>query len=545
MSFQTKGLGDRIFKERYAVHADETWSEASLRIAIAVSKAENTSKIERYTNEFYEEIVSGKFMPGGRIWYGAGRKTQQMLNCFVVPTEDSIEGWGRTVSDIMKISSLGGGVGINFTPIRARGSHISRGGESTGAVSLMEICNSVGDVIRGGGGRRVAMMHTLSMLHPDAEEFIDKKLNLNALNNANVSILIPKNGSYEALDTPMFKRLVENAWQSGEPGLLNQRRAEEMSNVHYAHDLTSTNPCGEIWLPDYGCCCLGALVLPRFVYNGIMDWSTLSKSIRSAVRFLDNVLDVNEYPLEDIRRMCVGERRLGLGIMGLHTLLLELGLTYKDTKFVDKLMSFIRIEAYKSSQELAREKGPFPLFNSEMFQSGFFKNHLDLVRAPMRNCAILTVAPTGTTSMVHQVSSGIEPVFAARYIRRRFQGEGSIRTLVMTKEFQDYGDKVHGAYDLSPREHLQVQNIVQHHVDNAVSKTINLPHDYPVEELHGIVKEFMPTLKGTTFYRNGSRSDEPLEFIPIGASVSKDQYDEIEWEAEVENEGCEGGICAL
>lgn len=543
MSWTPRGLGARIFSERYATHADETWEQASLRVATAISAPENDSR--KWQQIFYNEISGGFFMPGGRVWYGANRSVQQMLNCFVVPTEDSIEGWSRTVADIMKISSLGGGVGINFTPIRERGSSISRGGQSTGAVSLMEICNSVGDVIRGGGGRRVAMMHTLSMTHKDADEFIDKKLNLNALNNANVSILIPPSMDYAQLDDSMFKRLVANAWQSGEPGLLNQKRAEEMSNVHYAHELTSTNPCGEIWLPDYGCCCLGALVLPRFVRNGIMDWNTLSESIGNAVRFLDNVLDVNEYPLDEIRAMCVAERRIGLGLMGLHTALLEMGLTYKDTTMIDTIMSFIRQSAYKASQDLAREKGPFPLFNSDMFNSGFFRQHKDLMLAPMRNSAVLTVAPTGTTSMVHQVSSGIEPVFAARYIRRRYQGEGQVRTLVMTKEFQDYGDRVHGAYDLSPREHLNVQRIVQNHVDNAVSKTINLPTDYPVEELHGIVKEFMPHLKGTTFYRNGSRTDEPLEFVAHGESVSAKQYDEIEYEQSIEHDLCENGVCSL
>lgn len=543
MQFSPTGLGDRIFKERYAIHEGESWSEASLRIATSISADEN--KQVEWQNTFYNEINSGKFMPGGRVWYGAGRKTQQMLNCFVVPTSDSIEGWSRTVGDIMKISSLGGGVGINFSPIRSRGSSISRGGASTGAVSLMEICNSVGDVIRGGGGRRVAMMHCLSMTHKDASEFVDKKLNLNALNNANISVIFPKGASYEELNSNLFQTLVENAWKSGEPGLLNQRRAEEMSNVSYSHPLTATNPCGEIWLPDYGCCCLGALVLPRFVSEGQLQWHTLDQSVRTAVRFLDNVLDVNEYPLPEIEKMCRLERRIGLGVMGLHTMLLDTGHTYRDVHFVNQVMSFIRRVAYRASQELAREKGPFPLFNSEMFNSGFFTAHKDLIRAPMRNSAVLTVAPTGTTSMVHQVSSGIEPVFAARYIRRRFKGEGSVRTLVMTKEFMDYGDKVHGAYDLSPREHLQVQEVVQRHVDNAVSKTINLPAAYPVERLNGIIHEFLPVLKGTTFYRATSRGDEPLEYVPNGKSVSSEQYDEIEYEVETENDGCESGVCAL
>jgi len=147
--------------------------------------------------------------------------------------------------------------------------------------------------------------------------------------------------------------------------------------------------------------------------------------------------------------------------------------------------------------------------------------------------------------MVHQVSSGIEPVFAARYIRRRFKGEGTVRTLVVTKEFLEYGDRVHGAYDLTPREHLNVQSVVQRHVDNAVSKTINLPETYPVEELRGIIQKYLPQLKGTTFYRAGSRGDEPLEFVPWGKDLSPSRYDEVEYEVEQENAGCENGVCAL
>ncbi len=540
MNFEPTGLGDRIFKERYAIHEDETWSEASLRIATAISADD-----KEYKNDFYDEIVSGKFMPGGRIWYGAGRSAQQMLNCFVIPTADSIEGWSTTLADVMKITSLGGGVGINFSPIRPRGAAISRGGESTGSVSLMELCDSVGNVLRGGGGRRAAMMHCLSMDHKDAHEFIHAKLDLNKLNNANISLMVPKDYSVSDINEDVFNSVVHNAWATGEPGLLNQARAEEMSNVHYVHNLSATNPCGEIWLPDYGCCCLGALVLPRFIRKGRFDWASFDQSIRSAVRFLDNVLDVNEYPLDRIRRMCIAERRIGLGIMGLHTALLELGTTYLDTGFINRIMAFLRRVSYEASQSLAREKGAFPLFNSEMFRSGFFKSHKDLIHAPMRNCAVLTVAPTGTTSMVHSVSSGIEPVFAARYIRRRYQGDHTATTLVMTKEFVRFGDKVHGAYDLSPRQHFEVLEVVQRHVDNAVSKTINLPNDYPEHALGDIVREYLPTLKGATFYRNGSRANEPLEFVPHGQHVSLEKYDEVEYEDQPDTDNCESGVCAL
>lgn len=542
--FTPRGLGAQVFTERYAENPEESFQEASMRVATAVSDIELDAQKEHYKRIFYNEISTGKFQPGGRIMKNAGNSVQSLLNCFVVPVEDSIEGWGKTVSDLMTISAAGGGVGMNFSPLRGRGASISRGGESTGAVSLMEVCNSVGDVLRGGGGRRVAMMHALNFNHPDAPEFISAKLDKGRLTNANVSIIIPPDTSYGDLGVDTWSSVVRNSWQSGEPGILNQKLAAEMSNVSYSHDLTSTNPCGEIWLPDYGCCCLGALVLPRFVYEGVFRWDAFEKSIRVGVRFLDNVLDVNDYPLPETRTVCLNERRIGLGIMGLHTMLLDLGYQYSNGfQFVNQLFKFMMQVAYDESQHLAREKCPFPLYDSEMHNSGFYKTHSTLTTSPMRNCAVMTVAPTGTTAMIHNVSSGIEPVFAARYVRRRYQGESTVTTLVHSAEYQRFGDRVESALDITPEHHLRMQAIVQHFVDNAVSKTINLPNSFPVDGLEGLVQDYMPLLKGFTCYRQGSRGDEPLEVIPVGAPDP--DTDEFQFENPEFVDQCESGVCAL
>lgn len=540
LTLRLTSLGDRIFTERYA-QPDESFDEACIRVSIAVSADENDRKFHQ--KAFYNELSEGKFCPGGRILRNAGTKVQSLLNCFVIPTEDSIQGWGKTVSDLMTISSVGGGVGMNFSAIRGRGASISRGGESSGAVSLMDVCNGVGDVLRSGGGRRVAMMNCLDIGHPDMNEFISAKLDKGRLTNANVSTIIPSTASYGDLHDSLFERIVHNAWQSGEPGILNQKLASEMSNVYYAHPLSSTNPCGEIWLPDYGCCCLGALVLPRFVRSGQFLWDEFEQSIRTGVRFLDNVLDINDYPLAETRNMCLGERRIGLGIMGLHTLLLDLGYKYTDGyKFVDKLFNHMMLVAYDASARLAKEKGSFPLWTGDMSNSGFYRTH-GLGTSPMRNCAVLTVAPTGTTSMIHNVSSGVEPVFAARYVRRRYQGENLTSTLVYSAEYQKHGDLVESALEIAPDDHLRMQAVVQRYVDNAVSKTINLPNDYPVEALSGLVDRWLPHVKGLTFYRQGSRGDEPLEVVQTGQSDPV--TDEVEYQDIEFDDPCASGVCSL
>lgn len=546
------GLGEVIFNERYTRFEGETWQQACKRVAEHVGKAEENGKYQRYTERFQQELVENRFMPGGRVWYGSGRPKSQLLNCFVVPTADSREGWGKTISDVIVVSGTGGGVGVNCSPVRPRGADIKgTGGKATGAVSLMQMINAVGDVLVGGGGRRMALMLCLDINHPDIKEFLDVKLNLNQLNNANISVILNTDtvsfamavregkdidlmfGGRSTGNTVNAKDLwdiiVKNAWTSGEPGVLNGFEANRLSNIWYHKPLVSTNPCGEIWLEEYGCCCLGALVLPRFIRDGQMDWDQLDTTIRLGVRFLDDVLTVNHYPLPEIKENCEEVRRIGLGVMGLHTMLLGLGLKYSSKggqEFIDKLFSFIKQVSYDASIHLAGEKGPFPAYDERFLDSGFTKTLKRGIRSKIkeygiRNCAILTIAPTGTTSMVAGVSSGIEPLFAPVYYRHygkanEENNERNIaRELVITEEFQQYGDLAEGAYDVNPRAHFEVQKIVQAHIDNAVSKTINLPKDFPMEELAELWLTYLPYIKGSTFYREGSRGQEPLEYVPL------------------------------
>lgn len=967
MSFAPTGLGLTIFNERYAQKKEdgepETWEEACHRLAYSTSRAEKNGKADTFMDRFFKELHDGYFMPGGRHWYGAGRRIQQLNNCYVAPVADTIEGWGKAMGDVATISARGGGVGLNFSPIRPRGYPIGgMGGTATGAVSLMRVINAVGEEIKDGGGRRAALMFCLNIDHPDVEEFLDAKMKVGDIRNANISVMIPEDMPSEEFvrmvregeEIPLrfnglpdregrtisaktlFNWLVKNAWDKGEPGLLNWNLVQKMNNISYVRNLVAVNPCftpdmmlltedgyrtfGELfaenrpvrvqtdnrishdgsdwtidwkgskettvrtatnvyltqkqaevvrvitegmpevtctpdhhfatqrgmveaqdlmmgdkilvalpqvgdsiagqipedsdevlaslagliagdgtyavqkqseqavvifwgddaermadlyqskiealhddsyhigdgeyidgpwktrtlspvhrfqtvsdsgvkqirlsstWLanalarrfgmtretkhvvptafmtnsrlakfyiaglmyadgtinagetkgsisvrlcqsnkamlddivlalhangirgrvvkrrdagqkmmPDgrggsapysykeqyeviisgkscfrysaaigflghdgkesklrlandrfstekehawvrvrevvpagvsdvfcltepethsiivnglstrqcgeqalspYSNCCLGALVLPRFVVNGKMDWDKLDESVRLAVRYLDDTIDVADYPLPENKTVAHEERRIGLGIMGLHSMLLDLGFGYSSEEglaFIDKVMAFIKNTAYDTSVNLAIEKGPFPLYDQRFAQTGFAKTLKRGLRNKIkehgiRNCCLLTIAPTGTTSMVHGVTGGIEPVFSPVYIRRRRvvdekQRESISETLVVSQEYTDHPELVEGSYDVSPRHHMEVQKVVQKHIDAACSKTVNLPKDYPVEELAELWLEYIPYLKGTTFYREGSRetadSFEPMKHVPV------------------------------
>jgi ribonucleoside-diphosphate reductase alpha chain len=591
--FKPSGLGLSIFQDRYAASPEESYTEASRRVADFVSQAEPEEKRQEVADELFEELATNRIMGGGRIMYGAGRPKAQLLNCFVIPTEDTIEGWGQAVSDVIVISGRLGGVGANVSSVRPRGSYIKgNGGVATGAVSLAKIIDSPGYEIVGGGGRRMALMLCLNVTHPDILEFLDAKLDAHEMNNANISVVIDipndefvskvKNdeqlelkfdGAVDKEGNPiggmisareLWNKIVQNAWENGEPGVLNGYLANEMNNIGYYKPLISTNPCGEIWLEEYGCCDLGALVLPNFVVDGELDWSQLAHTVRVGVRFLDNVLDVNNYPLPAIEENCKDVRRIGLGVMGLHSMLMQLGMSYDSWEsfdFVDELFAFIKEQAYWASIELAKEKGPFPAFAEEFVDGKFIqtlsKELQDAIYDDgIRNCALLTIAPTGTTSMVPDVSSGIEPIPAAVYWRTRFVNtdDGSRqreRTLVVRDEYNEFRDVIQGAADISVESHFKMQAIVQSHIDNAVSKTINLPNDYPMEALADLWLDYLPYMKGSTFYRWGTREFEPISPVPQaewerviaetnGSTVYGDDKASVKGLLELD---CVGGVC--
>lgn len=542
MPFQPTGFSKEIFEKRYAL-PDETWEQFSIRVASHVASPELDSKKRFYIDKFSQLICDNKFIPGGRICYGSGRHGC-LLNCFTSASDmDSKEGWATTAHDMIMISMSGGGLGLDFSDVRPNGSSIgANSGTCPGPVSLMELVNAIGHPVRSGGGRRVALMFSLDLDHPDIEEFLNAKLTQGKLTLANVSVrckntnkfieavkkdlpweLKHKGKHYKTISAKkLWDTIVKNAYDSAEPGFLNLELAEANNNIWYTDPLYTTNPCGEIFMGEQSVCCLGHIVLPRFVdNNGSIDWHDLAESVRLGVRFLDNVLSVNKYPLPEIETKSHNTRRIGLGTTGLGDFLILRGLKYgtpEALKEIDTLYKFIAKISYEASALLAIEKGPFPWLDVDKFlESAYMQRHTKKIRAlvkehGIRNCAILTNAPCGTVSIVSgNCSSGLEPIFAPAYERRYWVGDKRTKEVVvhpLFKKFYEEGKPLShfvASHELTVRQHLEVQATVQEYVDQAISKTCNIPKDYPMENLSDIWLEFLPKVKGTTFYREGSR----------------------------------------
>ena len=573
-----------IFRDRYAIHPEETFEQACRRVAGCVAGVEEGIKREEWAEKFLSVMLTNRFSPGGWIWRGAGRPRGQLMNCFVIADEiDSREGWAQTLAHVTIISGTGGGVGISYSRVRPRGSKIrGTGGEATGAVSLMHAVNAVCNELREGGGRRSALMFALRYDHPDLPEFLTAKLEQGRLCNANISVMVDdaffglldedgevvfrwlgeERGRMRARD--IWEKIVANSWRNGEPGVLNIGYANRMNTISYRTALVATNPCGEQWLSPFDACDLGAVNLAAHVdmESGEIDWDALDDTMLVAVRFLDNVLDRNHYPFREIEETCRKYRRIGVGVMGLHDMLLKLGLRYSSDEALDKVgevMEFIKKRAYEASIILAVEKGPFPALDREMHvKTGFARESLTprlrkmILQHGIRNCCLLTIAPTGTTSIVAGVSGGVEPMFAPVFERsfnkhsqmhdeEREQGNDVV-VHPLVREFILQGRSIEhfeAAHEISPERHCLMQVACQKHVDNSISKTINLPEDYPVEELSAIMRKYITRLKGLTIYRDGSRGKSPLRPLPI--NDAKKYLDSVQ--ASVND--CPSGACAV
>ncbi len=588
--FTPAGFSLSIFQQRYSFTPEEKWNQAAMRLAKQMAVAEAPQKQEEYQTKFYEILRDNLFVPGGRIWYNSGRLNPQLLNCFVLTNElDSKQGWGNIAKEMIITSMTGGGCGIDFSDVRPNGSTVGSGGVCPGPVSLMRLIDNCAEPVKAGGGRRVALMFSLDLEHPDVLEFLDAKLEKGQLTHANVSVKSNNTTAFikavkEDLDwelswkgqykkivkaKDLWNKIVKNAHASAEPGFLNWELVEAESNIHYIEKLVTTNPCGEIALSAYDCCCLGHLPLFRFINNGEVDWHMLANTVRLGVRFLDNVLSVNYYPLTEMKEKSHKLRRIGLGTTGLADMLAMLGLRYgseEGNKFIDKLYRFISKTAYEASIMLAIEKGPFPGMGNrrDFLESGFMKRMPKKIRAlveehGIRNCALLTQAPTGTVSILSgNCSSGIEPMFAPAYERRYWSGNERKTEMIfhpLFAQFMKEGKSVDhfvGSYELTVREHMEVQRIVQKHVDNAVSKTINMPESYTVDDMSDIWLEYLPTLKGTTFYRENSRgfvnadgtvAEPPLVAIPI--QEAKERFNAQSTTENAFVDDCASGVCEL
>ena len=577
--YEPEGFSLEIFKSRYAFTPEETWQEACLRVAQQIVSAEIPTKQAMWKEKFTIALESNLFVPGGRIWANAGRPVASMLNCFVLsPDKDSSEGWGQSAYNMIVTSMRGGGCGDDFSDVRPRGASIAgQRGMAPGAVELMRLIDACAQPVRNGGQRRVALMFSLDLDHPDIEEFLNAKLVQGQLTHANVSVrcrhtktfikAVKDDGEIELQWKGRYKRtikarslwetIVQNAYNSAEPGFLNWELVEGESNIHYIEGLVTTNPCGELALAAMEPCCLGHVVLSRFIKDGEVDYAELANTIRLGVRFLDNVLSINHFPLPAMATKSHSLRRIGLGTTALADTLALLGYKYgseEGNKFIDKLFRFISKIAYEASILLAVEKGPFPLCDpSQHVESGYIKRMPAKIKSLLsengiRNCAILTQAPTGTVSILSgNCSAGIEPMFAPAYQRRYWENEVRKTQLVFHPLFAQFmregRDTTHfvSAHELSVRDHLEVQSIIQSHIDNAVSKTINIPESMPMAEMEAAWLEYLPYLKGTTFYRENTRGYvnkdghvEPPPLVPLTLEQAKDAY--------IKEQGVEGGL---
>ncbi|MDR1619097.1 MAG: vitamin B12-dependent ribonucleotide reductase [Clostridiales bacterium] len=539
----------------------ETPEELFWRVAAAVAESDRVfgaKNVKNTAREFFEAMTSLRFLPNSPTLMNAGKPLGQLSACFVLPVGDSMPEIFNTVKSAALIHKSGGGTGFSFSRLRPSGSAVrSTGGVASGPVSFMKVFNAATEAVKQGGTRRGANMGILRVDHPDILSFIDCKRDDNTITNFNISVGVteafmqaveagcdyelrnPHNGRevVSKLNArEVFDHIVEMAWGNGEPGIIFLDRLNRDNVVPGEGEIESTNPCGEQPLLPYESCNLGSINLARMVkaHNGgyAVDYDALGGIVDTAVHFLDNVIQANKYPLDEIETATKKTRKIGLGVMGFADMLYHLGIPYNSREGLDtaeELMRFINERAHKQSQNLARERGAFPLFDQSTY-----KNEL-----PLRNATCTTIAPTGTISILCDASSGVEPLFALAFVRnvmdrdalpqvneyfrqtaiaRGFYSDELMKrilregTLAHTDEVPaDIRRVFVTAHDISPEYHIRMQAAFQKYTDNAVSKTVNFPHSATKEDVTQVyMLAYKLGCKGVTIYRDGSRSEQVL-----------------------------------
>ena len=565
-----------IAKDRYFMDGED-WKMCAQRVANVVSNAEN-SKSSVYSEKFFEMIYSMDFLPGGRILRNAGRARGSMFNCYVLPIGDSREEIGQFYKDTLILWGEGGGIGVNISSIRPNGDVIKGvGGFASGPVSFLTASDCVAKTVESGGSRRAAALACINVAHPDVLRFIDAKLVHGELSHFNISVAVTddfldaveSNGDWEfkfahkSYNTvkakDIWNKIIDNMVKCAEPGLLNWNNVTK-NNSYYYDPVSSTNPCGEAVLSPYDVCDLGSLVLPNFITGTVnTNWKKLEETIKLAVRFLDNVIEVNKYVLKEIDIKAHNSRRIGIGVMGLAEYLFAKNLRYGSSKAimeVERLMRFIRDAIYETLVELAIEKGAFPKFDPVAYgRASFIRKLPASLRMSIKEHGVrcvtgMALAPTGTISLLPEVSSGIEPLFLKAYKRNDRISE-RIYVHPIYKDILKNGKDIPEWYvdtsDLNPSDHFEIQAVVQRYTDGAVSKTINMPSDTTTEDLSKLTLEYIKDLKGVTVYINESRENQVLNSISF-EEVKK--YLEVEGfdkgnVIDLETVKCASGSCEL
>lgn len=577
------GIRNTVFLDRYALKdekgnaIEKTPEEMWRRIAHAIAEIEPKAKRAMWEEKFYSAMQDFVFVPGGRILSGAGTGYKvTFYNCFVIPSpHDSRQGILKTLTQMIEIMSRGGGVGINMSSLRPRGARVSKvNGFSSGPCNWAELFSvATKDIIQQGGSRRGALMLMLWDWHPDVEEFITVKQDLARINGANLSVCVSdsfmeavkNDGDWDLVfpdksdpdyDTkwdgympnwialgkkPVVQKTIKAralwdliataAWKSAEPGVVFMERYNKWFNNYYYEYVNCVNPCGEEGLPSWGVCNLCSINLAALVKeNGEMDYERLAEIAKIGVRFQDDVIDADFYVFDEIRKVQQkGERRIGLGTMGLGDALIKMKIRYgskESLPVIDKIFKTIRDAAYDASVDIAEEKGAFPKIDIKKHLDGYFVKQLPesikkkLKKHGIRNSMLLQEAPTGSTSLLSGVSSGIEPVYEFEFIRRDRLGEHILRHPLYDAWFDDF-KKIHGheptkeerpvyfvsANDLTPEDHVYVQATIQKYVDASISKTVNAPNTHTVEDVKRLYTlAYEQGCKGIAYMREGSRA---------------------------------------